>query len=483
MTMTSPVTTVLRAVPTGLFIGGQWRPAQSGNTLDVEDPATGAVRACVADGDATDAAAALQAADTAQAGFAATSPRERSDVLYRAYQAVLAQKSDIAALITMEMGKPLAEAEGEVDYGADFLRWFAEEAVRVRGDATVSADGRTRMMLTRGPVGPCVLITPWNFPLAMAARKIAPAIAAGCTMVFKPAEQTPLTALLLTKIFHDAGLPPGVLNVVTTARPADVVEPWLRSTVTRKVSFTGSTAVGKMLLKQAAGTVMRTSMELGGNAALIVCADADLNTAVEGTLIAKMRNIGQACTAANRLYVHRSLAEPFVGELIRRMSRLQPGPLIDERARAKAQRLVDDAVIKGAQIRLGGAIPDGPGYFYPPTVLTEVPADARLLTEEIFAPIAPIVVFDDDREAIGLANATPSGLTGYVFSENLDRALAVGDALETGMVGINTGVVSNPAAPFGGIKESGLGREGSHLGLGEYLTYKYTAIPRRKAHV
>ncbi|MBY6708389.1 NAD-dependent succinate-semialdehyde dehydrogenase [Rhodococcus sp. BP-241] len=485
-------TTVDRPVPVAdrsILIGGRWRDAVDGRTFDVENPATGEIIARVADGGPADAALALDAASAAQSAWAATSPRERSVVLRRAFDLVIERTEDLAAVMTAEMGKPLAEARGEVAYAAEFLRWFSEEAVRIAGDHTLTGDGSTRMVVTRVPVGPCVLVTPWNFPLAMGARKIGPAVAAGCTMVFKPAEQTPLTSLALARIFQEAGLPDGVLNIVTTSDAGGVVEPWLRSGVARKLSFTGSTAVGRLLLGQAASTVMRTSMELGGNAPLVVCADADLGTALDGAMIAKMRNMGEACTAANRLFVHRSVVDTFAEQLTARMAELtvgdgahegvRVGPLIDAQGRAKVQRLVDDAVRLGARILTGGATPEGPGYFYPPTVLVDVPPDAEIVHTEIFGPVAAIITFDDEDEVVRIANDTEWGLVGYVFTRDVDRAFDLGERLEVGMVGLNTGLVSNPAAPFGGVKQSGLGREGGRLGIDEFLEVKYFAVPRR----
>ncbi|MGB7363226.1 MAG: NAD-dependent succinate-semialdehyde dehydrogenase, partial [Rhodococcus sp. (in: high G+C Gram-positive bacteria)] len=436
-----------------------------------------------------DAAAALDAAAAAQPAWAATSPRERSVILRRAFDAVIAQTEELAALMTAEMGKPLAEARGEVAYAAEFLRWFSEEAVRISGDHTLTGDGANRIVVTRVPVGPCVLVTPWNFPLAMGARKIGPAVAAGCTMVFKPAEQTPLTSLALARIFAEAGLPDGVLNVVTTSDAGSVVEPWMRSGVARKVSFTGSTAVGKLLLEQAASTVMRTSMELGGNAPLIVCADADMTTALDGAMVAKMRNMGEACTAANRMFVHSSVSDEFATRLAERMAALtvgdgskdgvQVGPLIDADGLAKVQSLVDDAVSRGARILTGGSAPSGPGHFYPPTVLTDVPIDAEMMHTEIFGPVAAVSTFDSEDEVVRVANDTDWGLVGYVFTADVDRAFDLSEKLEVGMVGVNTGLVSNPAAPFGGVKQSGVGREGGRVGIDEFLEYKYYAIPRR----
>lgn len=472
---------------TALFIDGTWRPAASAATFEVENPATHEVIAHVADGGPEDAKLAIEAAGRAQPSWAASAPRHRADILRRAYELVLKNTDALAAIMTAEMGKPMAEAKGEVAYGAEFLRWFSEEAVRVGGDQTSTVDGNNRIMVTKEPVGPCVLVTPWNFPLAMGARKIAPAVAAGCTMVFKPAELTPLTSLALVEIFRVAGLPAGVLNVVTTARAATVVEPWMSSGIARKVSFTGSTAVGKVLLEQAARNVMRSSMELGGNAPFIVLPDADLERAVDGALKAKMRNMGEACTAANRFFVHRTLAGDFADKLSKRMSDLRVGdgavdgtdvgPLIGQAGLDKVESLVSDAVKKGARVLSGGRRVEGPGYFFEPTVLVDVPEDAELMGTEIFGPVAAISSFDGEDEVIRRANDTPWGLVGYVFTQDVDKAMRFSAALEVGMVGLNTGLVSNPAAPFGGIKQSGLGREGGKIGIEEFLEYKYTAIP------
>jgi succinate-semialdehyde dehydrogenase/glutarate-semialdehyde dehydrogenase len=477
----------LGTLHTELFIDGSWQAAASAATFEVENPATHQVIAEVADGGPEDARRAIQAAGRAQAAWSASTPRHRADILRRAYELVLADTDRLAAIMTAEMGKPLAEAKGEVAYGAEFLRWFSEEAVRVGGDHTTTVDGNNRILITKEPVGPCVLVTPWNFPLAMGARKIAPAVAAGCTMVFKPAELTPLTSLALVEIFRKAGLPDGVLNVVTTSKAATVVEPWMRSGIARKVSFTGSTAVGKQLLEQAAGNVMRSSMELGGNAPFIVLADADLERAVDGAVKAKMRNMGEACTAANRFYVHSTLAADFGEKLSKRLAELRVGdgaaegtdvgPLISQAGLDKVETLVADAVDRGARVLTGGRKVDGPGYFYEPTVLVDVPADAELMSTEIFGPVAAISTFDAEDEVIRRANDTPWGLVGYVFTQDVDKALRFSAALEVGMVGLNTGIVSNPAAPFGGVKQSGLGREGGRTGIEEFLEYKYTAIP------
>ncbi|MFD5074032.1 NAD-dependent succinate-semialdehyde dehydrogenase [Streptomyces sp. NPDC058371] len=476
-------------VPEQLFIGGVWRDALDGGTFAVEDPATGAVIGRVADAGPKDARLAEDAAVEAQEEWARTAPRARSEILRRAYELVLSRSDELALLMTSEMGKPLAEARGEVAYAAEFFRWFSEEAVRIDGGFGILPDGRNRMLLMRRPVGPCLLVTPWNFPLAMGARKIGPAIAAGCTMVLKPAPQTPLSSLALAGILREAGLPDGVLNVVTTSRAGEVVEPLLRGGRIRKLSFTGSTQVGRLLLAQCADTVVRTSMELGGNAPFLVFDDADVDAAVEGAMTAKMRNMGEACTAANRFFVHRSVAEEFGRRLAERMGALvvgpgtaqgvDVGPLIDAGGRAKVADLVADAVGRGARVLVGGAAPDGPGHFYPPTVLAEVDPGSRLMETEIFGPVAAILVFDGEDEAVRRANDTPWGLVGYVFTEGLDRALRVSERLEVGMVGVNTGLVSNPAAPFGGVKQSGLGREGGRVGIDEFLEYKYLAVPVR----
>jgi succinate-semialdehyde dehydrogenase/glutarate-semialdehyde dehydrogenase len=433
----------------------------------------------------------------AQEEWAATAPRARSEILRRAYEIILSRIDDLALLVTTEMGKPLAEAKGEVAYAAEFFRWFSEEAVRVEGGFGTLPDGRNRMLLMRQPVGPCLLITPWNFPLAMGTRKIGPAIAAGCTMVLKPAPQTPLSSLALAGILREAGLPDGVLNVVTTSRAGEVIEPLLRGGRIRKLSFTGSTQVGRLLLAQCADTVVRTSMELGGNAPFIVFDDADLDVAVDGAMAAKMRNMGEACTAANRFFVHRSVVDEFAERLATRMNSLvvgpgtragvDVGPLIDEAGCDKVDRLIEDAVQRGARVLVGGARADGPGRFYPPTVLTDVSPDSDLMSTEIFGPAAAILTFEDEDDAVRRANDSEWGLVGYVFTRSLDRALRVSERLEAGMVGLNTGLVSNPAAPFGGVKQSGLGREGGRIGIEEFLEYKYVAMPApataRRSHV
>ncbi|MFI7141444.1 NAD-dependent succinate-semialdehyde dehydrogenase [Streptomyces massasporeus] len=479
--------TVVRDVPKQLFIGGGWHSAESGRTLSVDNPATGEELCRVADASPADGQRAVDAAVAAQAAWAATAPRVRSEILRRAYDIIIARTEDLALLMTLEMGKPLAEARAEVAYGAEFFRWFSEEAVRVDGGLMTAPDGRNRLLVTRRPVGPCLLITPWNFPLAMGTRKIGPAIAAGCTIVLKPAPQTPLTSLALAAILKEAGLPDGVLNIITTTDAAGVIEPLLRGGRIRKLSFTGSTGVGRLLLAQCADTVIRTSMELGGNAPLLVFDDADLDTAVEGTMVAKMRNMGESCCAANRIYVHSSLADEFARRLAARMAALtvgdgtEPGtdvgPLIDVAGRSKAHDLVQDAVKRGATILTGGELPDGPGCFYPPTVLTGIAPGSQIIDTEIFGPVAAIRTFDTEDEAVTAANDTEFGLAAYLFTQNLDRALRVAERLESGMIGLNTGLVSNPAAPFGGIKQSGLGREGGTVGINEFLEYKYIAIP------
>ncbi|MGJ9403782.1 NAD-dependent succinate-semialdehyde dehydrogenase [Arthrobacter sp. KK5.5] len=475
-------------IRTDLFIDGQWVESTSGKRFDVVNPATEETIATVANGNAEDARLAIEAAGRAQKDWARTAPRVRSEILRRAYDLIMARQDELALLMTTEMGKPLAEAKGEVAYAAEFFRWFSEEAVRIGGDMTTTGDGKNRIMVSKEPVGPCVLITPWNFPLAMGTRKIGPAIAAGCTMVFKPANLTPLSSLALVGILVEAGLPAGVLNVVPTTSAGTVVTPWMESGIARKISFTGSTGVGVRLLEQAAQHVMRSSMELGGNAPLLVFEDADLDRAVEGALAAKMRNMGEACTAANRIFVQRPVADEFSRRLAERMGSLtvgdgaaegtDVGPLVERKALDKVQELVDDAVTRGATVVCGGNSPDGAGYFYNPTVLSGVPADANLMSEEIFGPVAPVIPFDTEEDVVRLANDTPWGLAGYLFTSDLDRAFRVGDALEVGMVGLNTGIVSNPAAPFGGIKASGLGREGGRVGIEEFLETKYMAMPR-----
>ena len=474
----------IESVPKGLFVAGQWRPTET--TLPVEDPSTGEVLCEVADASPAEAVPALDAAADAQADWARTAPRERSEILSRAYELMIAETERLALIMTLEMGKPLAESRGEVAYAAEFLRWFAEEAVRIDGGYMTAPGGGSRFLVTKQPVGVSLMITPWNFPLAMGTRKIGPAIAAGCTSVIKPAAQTPLCTLAFAELLTRAGLPDGVVNVVTTRQSDEVMSPLILDPRSRKLSFTGSTAVGKHLLELCAKTVMRTSMELGGNAPFLVFEDADLDAAVDGAMLAKMRNIGQACTAANRILVHRSVADQFAEKMTARMADLPMGrgteegvvvgPLIDDRAVAKVTGLVSDATERGATVHLGGTAHEGPGHFYPATVLTDVPPEAEMGRTEIFGPVAAITSFDTEEEAIALANDTPYGLVSFAFTQDLARGLRVGEGLEAGMVGLNMGVVSNPAAPFGGIKESGLGREGGFLGIDEFLETKYIGI-------
>ncbi len=469
-----------------LFIDGKWVDAADGRTFDVIDPATGKRLCAVADASPADGRAALEAAVAAAPAFAATSPRERADMLTRAFELLHERIDDLALLMTLEMGKPLAEARGEIAYAAEFFRHFAGEAVRIDGGYQTAPAGGSRFLVARQPVGPCLLITPWNFPMAMGARKLGPAIAAGCTSVIKPAPQTPLSMLALMDILTEAGVPPGVVNCITVTDAGGVMEPLIRSGLARKLSFTGSTNVGRLLLEQCAEKIVRTSLELGGNAPFLVFEDADLDEAVEGAITAKMRNMGEACTAANRIYVHSSVIDEFGKRLAARMESLsvgrgtQPGvnvgPLIDEGGLRKVEALVADAVERGATVLTGGSAPGGDGYFYPPTVLTGVPRDAKMADQEIFGPVAPLTPFDSEAEVIAAANDTEYGLVSYVFTNDLRRALRVAEALESGMVGLNQGVVSNPAAPFGGIKQSGLGREGGAIGIDEFLETKYIGI-------
>jgi succinate-semialdehyde dehydrogenase/glutarate-semialdehyde dehydrogenase len=477
---------VVDAAPKGLFIGGTWRDATGGATFGIEDPSTELILCDVANGTPDDARAALDAAAAAQGEWAATAPRDRGEILRRAYEHLTERADDLALLMTLEMGKPLGEAKGEVSYAAEFFRWFAEEAVRIEGRWSRNPAGSGRLLTMRQPVGPCLLITPWNFPIAMGTRKIGPAIAAGCTMVVKPAQQTPLSMLLLADILREVGLPDGVLNVVPTTKASDVTGPLFDDDRLRKVSFTGSTPVGKKLMEQASKHLLRMSMELGGNAPYLVFDDADLDAAVEQAVIAKMRNIGESCVAANRFHVHESIADEFAQQLAQRLGEMkvgrgsedgvQVGPLIDDEQRGKVADLVEDAVAKGAKVLTGGERVGDRGYFYAPTVLAGVEPGARMLAEEIFGPVAPITSFRSDEEALAMANDTEFGLVAYLFTENFSRALRVAEGLETGMVGLNQGVVSNPAAPFGGVKHSGFGREGGSEGIEEYLETKYVGI-------
>ncbi len=478
--------TVVDTVDPRLYVGGRWRDASGGRTLPVEDPATGETLREVADATVEDAAAALDAAVAAQAGWAATPPRERGELLRRAYEVINGRRDDLALLMTLEMGKPIAESRAEVAYAAEFFRWFSEEAVRIDGRYAVAPNGVGRLLTMKQPVGPCLLITPWNFPMAMGTRKIGPAVAAGCTMVVKPARQTPLSMLALTGILEEVGLPAGVVNVITTSSSGATMEPLIKDPRLRKLSFTGSTEVGRKLAAQASHQLLRLSMELGGNAPFIIFEDADLDAAVEGAMIAKMRNIGEACTAANRFHVAGPVAGAFASKLAERMGAMkvgrgtddgvQVGPLIDEVAREKVGELVGDAVRRGARALVGARPGDGRGYFYAPTVLADVSRDARVLKEEIFGPVAPVTSFDSEQDAIAAANDTEYGLVAYVYTRDLKRAFRVVEALETGMVGLNQGIVSNPAAPFGGVKASGFGREGGREGIDEYLEIKYVAM-------
>ncbi|HTY96246.1 MAG TPA: NAD-dependent succinate-semialdehyde dehydrogenase [Solirubrobacteraceae bacterium] len=478
--------TILEQVPTDLYIRGDWRPASGEGQLPVEDPSTGETLLEVADAQPEDALAALEAASEAQVEWAAHPPRERGEILRRAYEKMTERADELALIMTLEMGKALAESKAEILYAAEFLRWFSEEAVRINGRYMVNTTGKGRILTMRQPVGPCVFVTPWNFPTAMGTRKIAPAVAAGCTMVIKPAQQTPLSMFALARILEESGLPGGVLNVITSRHSGAVIEPLLKDPRTRKLSFTGSTEVGRTLIEQSAHQVLRVSMELGGNAPFLVFEDADLDAAIDGAVLAKMRNVGEACTAANRFHVHESLAGRFADGLAERLGAMKVGrgtdpgvdvgPLIDEKQREKVSELVEDARQRGSRVLLGGAALAGPGYFYEPTVLADVPADAELLSEEIFGPVAPVATFSTDEEALAAANRTEYGLVAYAYTRDLNRALRVSEGLETGMVGINQGVVSNPAAPFGGVKQSGFGREGGFEGIGEYLETKYVAI-------
>jgi succinate-semialdehyde dehydrogenase/glutarate-semialdehyde dehydrogenase len=486
MSSSSEAQAVIEAAPKQLLIGGEWRDATGGRTFAVEDPATGGTICEVADATPEDGIAALDAAVAAQASWAATAPNERSEILHHAFLALGEKADELALLMTLEMGKAVAESKGEIAYAAEFFRWFSGEALRVDGYFKTAGNGQSRVLVMRQPVGPCYFITPWNFPNAMGTRKIGPAIAAGCTMVVKPAHQTPLSMLALAKILEECGLPPGVLNVITATKSGAVSEPIIADSRLRKLSFTGSTEVGRKLIAQAADQVLKVSMELGGNAPFLVFEDADLDAAVDGAMLAKMRNVGEACTSANRFHVHESVADEFAKRLAERMGALKlghgaddgvdVGPLIDATQQGKVAELVDDAVSKGATCVTGGKAPDGAGYFYEPTVLTGVSADARVLTEEIFGPVAPIATFRTDEQAIAAANRTEFGLVSYVFTRDLSRAFRVCEALETGMIGLNQGIVSNAGAPFGGVKQSGTGREGGNEGIAEYLETKYVAV-------
>jgi succinate-semialdehyde dehydrogenase/glutarate-semialdehyde dehydrogenase len=477
---------IVDKVPKRLYVGGEWRDAGGGGTIEVIDPATEEVLCEVADATPEDAMAALDAAVAAQGEWAASTPNDRSEILWHAFEKLNERTEELATLMTLEMGKPLAESKGEIAYAAEYFRWFSGEALRLDGNYKQAGNNLSRALVMKQPVGPSLMITPWNFPMAMGTRKIGPALAAGCTMVVKPAKNTPLSMLALTQILEECGLPAGVLNVFTAESAGKTTGPLIADSRLRKLSFTGSTEVGIKLLEAAAQNVLKTSMELGGNAPFIVFEDANLDEAVEGALLAKMRNIGEACTAANRFHVAESVADEFAERLAAKMGELRlgrgteadakVGPLIDSAARAKVVELVEDAVAKGATSLVGGEVPDGRGYFYPPTVLKDVSDDARLLREEIFGPVEPITTFSSEAEAIARANDTEFGLVAYLFTRDIKRALRVSEALETGMIGLNQGMVSNAGAPFGGVKQSGIGREGGNEGIEEYLETKYIAV-------
>ena len=477
---------VIEGVERRLLIDGEGRDASNGETFAVEDPSNGETLCEIADGTPDDAKAALDAAVAAQAEWAATPPNERSEILWRAFELLNERADELALLMTMEMGKTVAESKGEIAYSAEFFRWFSGEALRMDGYYKTAGNAASRVLVMRQPIGPCFFITPWNFPMAMGTRKVGPAIAAGCTMVWKPAKLTPLSAFALAQLLSDAGLPGGVLNIVTSSSSGAVAAPVISDPRLRKLSFTGSTEVGRTLIEQSAENILKVSMELGGNAPFLVFDDADLDAAVEGAVLAKMRNIGEACTAANRFHVADSIAGEFTARLAERMGKLRlgrgteegvdVGPLIDDDQRGKVAELVDDAASKGAEVLVGGSKSDGAGYFYEPTVLGNVPAEARLLKEEIFGPVAPVASFDSTEDAIAAANDTEYGLVAYVFTRDLKRALTVCEGLETGMIGLNQGMVSNAGAPFGGVKQSGIGREGGNEGIEEYLETKYVAV-------
>jgi succinate-semialdehyde dehydrogenase/glutarate-semialdehyde dehydrogenase len=477
---------VVDKVDKRLYIGGEWRDASGGETLEVEDPATGEPLCEVADGSEEDAKAALDAAVAMRQEWADTPPNTRSEILWKAFERLNERKEELALLMTLEMGKPVAESDAEIVYAAEFFRWFSGEALRIAGDYRMAGNGASRVLVMRQPVGPSLMITPWNFPMAMGTRKVGPALAAGCTVVMKPAQQTPLSMLALGQILEECGLPGGVFNIVTTSSSSETTGPLIADPRLRKLSFTGSTEVGRKLIGQAADNVLKVSMELGGNAPFLIFEDADLDAAVEGALLAKMRNIGEACTAANRFHV----AEPVAGEFAERLGKamgelkvgrgtdegVKVGPLIDQPSREKVEQLVQDAVDKGAKAVVGGQALDGAGYFFEPTVLGDVGPDARMLKEEIFGPVAPVAGFQSEEDAIAAANDTEYGLVAYVYTRDLKRAIRVIEGLETGMVGLNQGMVSNAGAPFGGVKQSGIGREGGFEGIEEFLEVKYVAV-------
>jgi succinate-semialdehyde dehydrogenase / glutarate-semialdehyde dehydrogenase len=484
--MTTLEQSIVGEVERKLFIGGEWRDASGGATLEVIDPATEEPICEVADGTPEDAMAALDAAVDKQAEWAATPPNDRAGILWKAFELMNERADELATLMTLEMGKPVAESKAEITYAADFFRWYSGEALRIDGNYKQFANGTSRVLVMKQPVGPTLMITPWNFPMAMGTRKVGPAIAAGCTSVVKPAQQTPLCMLAMAQILEEAGLPGGVLNILTTSSSGSTTGPLIEDGRLRKLSFTGSTEVGRKLIEASAKNVLKTSMELGGNAPFLIFEDADLDSAVDGALLAKMRNIGEACTSANRFHVAEPVREQFEQRLGEKMGALKlgrgteedvkVGPLIDQPSREKVSELVQDALDKGATRVVGGEIPDGRGYFYPPTVLGGVTDDARVLHEEIFGPVAPVTTFESEEDAIARANDTEYGLVAYVFTRDIKRAIRVCEGLETGMVGLNQGMVSNAGAPFGGVKQSGIGREGGHEGLEEFLETKYVAV-------
>lgn len=484
--MAADESAVIEGVNGRLLIDGEWRDATGGGTFAVEDPSTGATLCEVADATPDDAMAALDAACAAQEEWAASTPNDRAKLLHDAYELLGERIDELALVMTLEMGKSVAEAKAEITYAAEFFRWNAGEALRADGYYKAAGNGTSRVLVMRQPVGPCYMITPWNFPTAMGTRKIGPAIAAGCTMVIKPAQLTPLSMLKLAEILQEVGLPAGVLNVITSSASGAVSKPIITDPRLRKLTFTGSTEVGRKLIEQSAEGVLKTSMELGGNAPFVVFEDADVDDAVAGAMVAKMRNVGEACTSANRFHIHESIAEQFAAKLAEKMGAMkigrgsepgtEIGPLIDDGQRSKVAELVDDAVGKGAKALCGGKAVDGAGYFYEPTVLADVPDDADLLTEEIFGPVAPIRTFRTEDEAVAAANATEYGLVAYLYTNDVKRALRVCERLDTGMIGLNQGIVSNAGAPFGGVKASGTGREGGNEGIHEYLETKYVAI-------
>lgn len=473
-------------VPTALLIDGEWVDGAEGDTIRVINPSTAELLVEIADATSADGIRAVDAAAAALPRWGAVAPRQRAEVLRRCFELMTARSESLARLISLENGKALPDARSEVAYAAEFFRWYSEEAVRLIGELSKAPSGSNRIVVEHQPIGVCALITPWNFPAAMATRKLAPALAAGCTVVLKPATLTPLTSLAIAQIMQEAGVPKGVVNVITTSKTGTVMDEVLTDPRVRKLSFTGSTEVGRHLLRRAADQVLSCAMELGGNAPFLVFEDADMDKAVEGAMVAKMRNGGQACTAANRIYVHRDIQEEFAERLTARMRDLQVGagyeegsevgPLVDEASVSKVDELVKDAVARGAIVTVGGEVMDRPGFFYPPTVVTGVPANARMVEEEIFGPVASIIPFDTEDEAIAAANSTAFGLASYVYTEDLRRGMRVAEQIESGMVAINRGLVSDPAAPFGGMKQSGLGREGAHEGMLEFTEKKYIAV-------